>query len=800
MENKDQLLLEAKRRFLTYEPYPKQKEFHNITVKNKVIGGGNQRIPLTSHILTPNGWRVSGDLKVGDKVFTHTGAVAKIKVISDTCNAPLYEIGFNDGTTALASDDHRWLVRDRVGHEMVRMTTELHPIYHKIPLPTGIEYGTKKLPMPAYLFGLYLGNGWLDRNNYCIKLSDSYDRYLEISKMFRCSSFDKQTQTFKVWNTSGYLKFLESVGHAKEKYIPEIYLRSSIKQRKELLAGLIDSDGGIDSLGRVSYYTSSQELAEGVLDLMRGLSCKVRLTVRTRKTNFGTTKEFTIRGRCPFKPNKLSHKHEWKCSDRLDYKTKTITYVKLIGSEYQRCYAVDHDDHTFIIDDYVCTHNTGKTICGTFEVAMQATQCFPDWHQGWRIPGHIDATSGQKVRVIIVCSTDSKTLRDSIQKKLVGMDTDGYTSGSIAPDWIVKDSAVKARGVGGGLLDSIQVRATDGLITTIYFRVYSQGRENLQSLTADLVYCDEEPPQTVYGELMGRIAGTNGYFMMAFTPLNGMTPLVQSFWRRDDPKKGLVIMSVFDVGHISQEGIDSLVSMYSGLNAAEREARLYGVPSAGMGQVYPITDDRLAVDAFDIPRNWKRIAGLDFGRGIHPAACVWIAVAPDDTVYVYDCFKGAGLADSEIASKILARGNNVPVAFPHDFMRNTGISTIGDERKSEGWTYKEVYERFGIKFTPHCAKDENESVRVEAGLIKIRQAMLDGKFFVFRNLQGIFEEKATYHYQDDGAPVGTNDDLMDAMRYAYVMRRYAESPIETLLMMGRINEVATDNTLDYRED
>ena len=103
-------------------------------------------------------------------------------------------------------------------------------------------------------------------------------------------------------------------------------------------------------------------------------------------------------------------------------------------------------------------------------------------------------------------------------------------------------------------------------------------------------------------------------------------------------------------------------------------------------------------------------------------------------------------------------------------MRNTGISTIGDERKSEGWTYKEVYERFGIKFTPHCAKDENESVRVEAGLIKIRQAMLDGKFFVFRNLQGIFEEKATYHYQDDGAPVGTNDDLMDAMRYAYVIK------------------------------
>jgi len=443
-------------------------------------------------------------------------------------------------------------------------------------------------------------------------------------------------------------------------------------------------------------------------------------------------------------------------------------------------------------------NQTGKTICGTYEVGMQATQCFPDWHEGWRIPARTDQISGEKVRSIIVTSTDSKTLRDSIQQKLVGGDNDGYSSGCIAPEWIIRESIVKARGVSGGLLDSVKVKAADDSITTIYFRVYSQGRENLQSLTADLVYCDEEPPKEVYGELMARLGGTGGCFMMAFTPLNGMTPLVQSFWRRDDPQKGLVIMSVYDVKHISQENLSSLVSMYSGLNQAERDARLYGIPSAGMGQIYPISDSTLRVEPFKIPDNWKRIAGLDFGRGIHPAACVWLAFSPQGTAYVYDAFKEQGMVDSEIAAKIIARGRDIPVTYPHDFMRNTGISTVGDEEKTEGWAYKEIYERFGIQFTRHCAKTQNDSVRVETGLIEIRQAMLEGKFFIFSHLHKLFEEKATYRYDTDGTPVKASDDLMDAMRYAYVMRRFAEAPFDDMMVLGRNADVAEDNTMDYR--
>ena len=73
-----------------------------------MLGGG--------HI---TGWRVSGELQVGDKVFTHKGEVTEIEAITEASIAPMYRMEFNDGTTADSSDDHQWLVIDGRGRETV---------------------------------------------------------------------------------------------------------------------------------------------------------------------------------------------------------------------------------------------------------------------------------------------------------------------------------------------------------------------------------------------------------------------------------------------------------------------------------------------------------------------------------------------------------------------------------------------------------------------------------------------------------------------------------------------------------
>ena len=444
-------------------------------------------------------------------------------------------------------------------------------------------------------------------------------------------------------------------------------------------------------------------------------------------------------------------------------------------------------------------NQSGKTIAGTHETAFQATGIYPEWYDGWKGESRRDIVSGKRIFNIVVAATDSKTLRDSIMKKIVGSEADDYSDGLIAKKYQIPGSAVKSRGVSGGLLDSIQVRRADGGICTIYFRSYEQGRENLQSLTADYVYCDEEPPHDVYAELMARLNATGGHFAMAFTPLKGLTPLVQEYWNHDDPEKFLTCMNIYEVDHIAKDPVKiaRIKSSFSGLSESEREARMMGIPAMGSGTVYPISDETLKYDAFPIPKSWKRIAAIDFGRGDHPIACVWLAFSPEGCCYLYDCFKLTRVGDAEVASQILSRGHWIPVAYPHDFMRSSGISTVGDETKTEGWVYKEIFAKYGINFTDHNAKTEEGSVRVEAGIVQVRQAMVEGQFKVASHLSEWFKEKATYLYKEDGTVTKEKDDLLDATRYAYIMRRYAVAEEINFSRYGLRNlDKAIDNTME----
>ena len=731
---------EERKRFLTYKPYPKQLEFHNSLADERILSGGNQRIPLRTKILTPDGWRVSGELRVGDKVFTHKGEVTEIEAITEASIAPMYRMEFNDGTTADSSDDHQWLVIDGKGRETVRSTLELTKIVGRraIPLTAAIEYAEREY----------------EERPYCVG-----------------------------WTA----KIAGGIG--------EEYLRGSIAQRKELLAGLVDSDGHIDKEGRVCYYTASERLAADVCDLMRGLGCKVRCTRRER----GKYVSYYIRGRCPFKPNKVKAAHEWRYEDKLDYRTKTIKRIEYVGEEVQRCYRVKSETHTFIIDDYVATHNCGKTIAGCMEMAFHLTGNYPEWFKGHRIEPRTNVTSGEKEISCWVIGTDTKTVRDSLQAKLVGTVAKEFTDGCIHADLIDRDSVIMARGV-TGLVDTIYIRHKSGCKAKLQFRSYEQGRGNLQSATVDACYCDEEPPSDIMGEIRARLGATGGFLYMAFTPLSGMTPLVQEFWAHDNPDKFLVCLSAYEALHYSPEKLRKLESKYAGLSESERQARMNGIPTMGSGVVFPVDDKDIWFD-YDgkVPETWERIGGLDFGRGDHPTAVVWCARDPmTDTVYVYDCIETIRKSVAENASLMRRRGAWIPISYPHDLMRDSGVSVSNDKLKqTEGYRYKQMYEDEGVTLTPTNAKTVEGSTKVEVGICEMRQRMLEGRLKVAKHLSEWFKEKQTYRYGEDGKPIKEKDHLLDATRYAIIMLRYAVSEREAMFDIGYQSRSVVDNTRVY---
>ena len=731
---------EERKRFLTYKPYPKQLEFHNSLADERILSGGNQRIPLRTKILTPDGWRVSGELRVGDKVFTHKGEVTEIEAITEASIAPMYRMEFNDGTTADSSDDHQWLVIDGRGRETVRSTLELTKIVGRraIPLTAAIEYAEREYEELPYCVGVVA-------------------------------------------------KIAGGIG--------EEYLRGSIAQRKELLAGLIDSDGHIDKEGRVCYYTASERLAADVCDLMRGLGCKVRCTRRER----GKYVSYYIRGRCPFKPNKVKAAHEWRYEDKLDYRTKTIKRIEYVGEEVQRCYRVKSETHTFIIDDYVATHNCGKTIAGCMEMAFHLTGNYPEWFKGHKIEPRTNVTSGEKEISCWVIGTDTKTVRDSLQAKLVGTVAKEFTDGCIHADLIDRESVIMARGV-TGLVDTIYIRHKSGCKAKLQFRSYEQGRGNLQSATVDACYCDEEPPSDIMGEIRARLGATGGFLYMAFTPLSGMTPLVQEFWAHDNPDKFLVCLSAYEALHYSPEKLRKLESKYAGLSESERQARMNGIPTMGSGVVFPVDDKDIWFD-YDgkVPETWERIGGLDFGRGDHPTAVVWCARDPmTDTVYVYDCIETIRKSVAENASLMRRRGAWIPISYPHDLMRDSGVSVSNDKLKqTEGYRYKQMYEDEGVTLTPTNAKTVEGSTKVEVGICEMRQRMLEGRLKVAKHLSEWFKEKQTYRYGEDGKPIKEKDHLLDATRYAIIMLRYAVSEREAMFDIGYQSRSVVDNTRVY---
>jgi phage terminase large subunit-like protein len=175
---------------------------------------------------------------------------------------------------------------------------------------------------------------------------------------------------------------------------------------------------------------------------------------------------------------------------------------------------------------FMAGNQLGKTLAGSMEWAMHLTGKYPDWWPGRRFeePGRYWA--GGETRV---------STRDSIQKLLVGEPEreEEWGTGAIPGDDIL--DTFRAMGVANAL-DSITVRHVSGGASTLLFKAYEQGRAKWQADTLNGVWFDEEPPLDIYTEGLTRTNATDGMVMLPFTPLRGMSDVVQMFLSDSDLK------------------------------------------------------------------------------------------------------------------------------------------------------------------------------------------------------------------------------------------------------------------------
>jgi len=400
----------------------------------------------------------------------------------------------------------------------------------------------------------------------------------------------------------------------------------------------------------------------------------------------------------------------------------------------------------------------GKTLAGSMEAAYHATGLYPDWWEGQRF---------SKANVGWVGGVSGEIIRDTTQKLLVGrmQDDDQMGTGSIPYDKI--KGFKRAMGV-PGLLDHVVVKHTTGKHSIIFFKSYEKGREKFQGETIDWWWPDEEPPIDIYTEGLTRTNnGQLGQFSwMTFTPLKGMTDIVMQFYQDPSPQQNLILMTIDDVDHYTEEEKKIIIASYP---IHEREARSKGIPVLGDGRVYPVSEEFITCDPFKIPKYWPLIKGIDFGMD-HPFAVTTLAYDPDtDTIYVIHAEKARNLVLSEQALVINKFHRWIPVSWPHD-----GLNRDKQSGKKIADIFREDYQ---VDMLEQRSTFEDGSNSVEAGLADILDRMRTGRFKVFSNLTDWLEEFRLYH-RKDGKIVKLREDLMDATRTARMSLRYAISKQE----------------------
>ena len=372
----------------------------NLILHLASVGQGKAQ-PLYSKIMTPNGYIEMKDAKIGMDIFGEDGKVHQIVGVYPQGVKDVYEITFSDGSKVRSCDEHIWTVQDpklRIKNQFKNMTlreiidSRLYKTnkygykqwLYFVPMTKPLEFENKHLELDPYIFGILLGDGNFIKGTPKVTINNKeQDIKTMLEEYFTNKGFQfnlvsedsRGAKTFRISDTNikgnRLMEFLRTCGlygkKSEEKHIPQEYLYSSVEDRINLLAGLIDSDGSIiDS--KYSYSTSSHQLKEDVVFLVESLGGTAN--VENRQTYYVYKNEkkaglpsYRIHIKMPrdiqaFKSEK--HKSKFKIGQTCA--RRCIRKIEYIGKEETQCIMTNNPTHLYLTDNMVVTHNTTSAI------------------------------------------------------------------------------------------------------------------------------------------------------------------------------------------------------------------------------------------------------------------------------------------------------------------------------------------------------------------------------------------------------------------------------------------------------
>ena len=157
---------------------------------------------------------------------------------------------------------------------------------------------------------------------------------------------------------------LRGLGVLGDKHVPQAYLRASEAQRRDLLAGLLDTDGTVTNAGCVQFTVTNRVLAEGVRELVVSLGYRCTIATRAVKgRSVESSTAYNVNFTCDddvfWLPRKALLHKELRRKTLTRRSSRFITDVRRIASVPVRCIEVAADDHLYLAgESMIPTHNS----------------------------------------------------------------------------------------------------------------------------------------------------------------------------------------------------------------------------------------------------------------------------------------------------------------------------------------------------------------------------------------------------------------------------------------------------------
>jgi len=364
--------------------------------------------PLDAQVRTRTGWRRMGDLQIGDALASLDGQPSIVKGIYPQGRRQIFRVRFSDGRSTECCAEHLWRVhyRDwpaprvlRTDQVIAMLTRVRYRNRLWIELHTG-EFGhDDALPVDPWLLGALLGDGSLSGS--ALRFSTASDEMLrrvsarigETMTVTHAGHYDYRIIRKTLEERAGSERpsvnpiraSLEQMGlwnsNSATKFIPRPYLEARREARLDVLRGLLDTDGWVESWGSIRISTASKQLAEDVAELVRSLGgwC----SICAKQPHFRGKHDVERRAGQPahvchiYHPEPRSLLLQSEKLARLPetwQRHKRLTFASIEPSREAdcQCIAVSHPERLYITDQDVVTHNTAFSLNIAENVALDS--------------------------------------------------------------------------------------------------------------------------------------------------------------------------------------------------------------------------------------------------------------------------------------------------------------------------------------------------------------------------------------------------------------------------------------------